>query len=183
MSPFEPHRHSAYPVLFFSPGRTCRQLRSSPPQMIPRISLGFPDFSWGCRRGGGAVAVYRARSPPNLCRVWHGILQSPLHAAACPTRARGTWPQTSGIQPGVSAVAGPPPRVAGHAAHRTHAIAGSALCMRRCARHQPRPGARTREAKCRIDDSVSLTNVPSRFPSKTIFRRSRFTHAFCKSRL
>ena len=120
--------------------------------MIPRISLGFPDFSWGCRRGGGAAAVYRARRSPNLCRVWHGILQAPLHAAASPTRARGTWPLTSGIQPGVSwqvsAVGGPPPRVSGHAAHRTHAIADAALCMRRCARqqprcarHQPRPGA------------------------------------------
>ena len=83
--------------------RTCRRLRSSPTQMIPRISLGFPDFSWGCRRGGGAAAVYRARRSTNLCRVWHGILQAPLHAAAFPTRARGTWPLTSGIQPGVSA--------------------------------------------------------------------------------
>ena len=129
ISPSELHRHSAHPLLFFS-ARTRRRLRSSPRQMIPRISLEFPDFGMGLPprrwRRCGLQGLPPTESVP--CLAW----RSANAAARGRIPDQGSWaleqdlPQTSRM-PRFSAAAGPPPRVAGHAAHRTHAIAGSAL--------------------------------------------------------
>ena len=53
------------------------RLRSSPRQMIPRISLGFPDFARGCRRAvweasRGIKASYGAHPCP-LCARASGV--------------------------------------------------------------------------------------------------------------
>ena len=96
------------------PARTRRRLRSSPRQMIPRISLELRDFSTGLppRRGRrcGLQGAPPTESVP--CLAWH----SASAAARGPIPDQDSWalaqdlPLTSGIQPGVSAAAGPPRR-------------------------------------------------------------------------
>ena len=133
------------------PARTRRRLRSSPRQMIPRISIGFSDFSMGLPpRQGRRCGLQGA--PPNEsvpCLAWH----SASAAARGRIPDQGSWALASDIRNsawvfrrGGAAAAGCGARRPPHSCHRWFSALHALCATPTPPRLLDRPGA------CRIDD-------------------------------
>ena len=80
-------------AVFFARAR--RRLRSTPPQIFPRIFLENPTFSlgcqprWGCRRGGGGAAARQSPAWGAAARQSRARRQSPARRQRpCPPGCR-----------------------------------------------------------------------------------------------